>query len=310
MNLSIRICMLLIVMLCSSVQAEEDPIVSDFIVSMPLTEADEVIKAWLKKNDFQTLHYHQNKKLAVIETQYPEASWLIEMNAHTPLATRIHVSAQPMTSLHRLPFLRSYLDDYVNGVKPTDDLSHNVVPQAVRDLLEAVVCIYASRKERSFQLSGFCIDRNGLIATTAHDLIEGQAVRVVLSDGHDMQGLVVQLDAKRDLCLVRVSETLPAIIAFRDGRYAPGRNESLYALGCPRGSSAMIQIGALDGPPRRVDGFPLWQARMHIEPGSSGSPVIDGRGRLAAIVKGRYRGTDAVGFLIPFETILHFLGKY
>jgi serine protease Do len=59
-----------------------------------------------------------------------------------------------------------------------------------------------------------------------------------------------------------------------------------------------------------VNGLPLWQARIHIDPGSSGSPVFDGHGRLTAIVKGRYRGTNSIGFLIPFETLLHFLEKY
>jgi len=46
---------------------------------------------------------------------------------------------------------------------------------------------------------------------------------------------------------------------------------------------------------------------MKIHPGSSGSPVFDEHGNLAAIVTGRYRGTDSVGFLIPFETLMEFL---
>jgi serine protease Do len=45
---------------------------------------------------------------------------------------------------------------------------------------------------------------------------------------------------------------------------------------------------------------------MEIYPGSSGSPVFDGEGNLVAVVKGRHRGTDSVGFLIPFETIVEF----
>ena len=35
--------------------------------------------------------------------------------------------------------------------------------------------------------------------------------------------------------------------------------------------------------------------------------AFDSQGNLAAVVKGRYRGTDSVGFLIPFETISEFL---
>jgi serine protease Do len=86
--------------------------------------------------------------------------------------------------------------------------------------------------------------------------------------------------------------------------------DRLYAITCPYGGMANIEQGYLDGPPRRVAGMPLWQVQMHIDMGSSGSPVFDRQGRLVAIVKGRFRGTDSIGFLIPFETLLHFLEKY
>jgi len=46
---------------------------------------------------------------------------------------------------------------------------------------------------------------------------------------------------------------------------------------------------------------------MKIYPGSSGSPVFDVQGNLVAIVKGRHRGTDSIGFLIPLETIIEFV---
>ena len=85
--------------------------------------------------------------------------------------------------------------------------------------------------------------------------------------------------------------------------------DRLFAITCPNGGVATIEPGFLDGPSRRVDGIPLWQVRMHIAPGSSGSPVFDSRGRITAVVKGRFRGTDSVGFLIPFEIILQFLEK-
>jgi len=41
-----------------------------------------------------------------------------------------------------------------------------------------------------------------------------------------------------------------------------------------------------------------------VQSGSSGSPVFDAQGNLVAIVKGRYRGTESVGFLIPLATII------
>ncbi len=306
MNFSLRIFMLVLVLLNTPAQADEKAAVNDFIVTIPMAEAEEVIRSWLSANDIQLLHYFKNQGHRIIETRDQDRAWIIELSAHTPLATRLQLTGDASAPPLRVSSLRSYLEGYVHRADAVDD----AIPQAVKDLLPAIVCIYASGKERSVQLSGFCIDSGGLIATTAHDLAVGQSVRVLLSDGHGVSGRVLSLDARRDLCLIRVPKQLPAIIPLDKGRFAPGGSEPLYALGCPRGETGMIQVGALDGPPRRVDGFPLWQAHMHTEPGSSGSPVLDSRGRLTAVVKGRYRGTDAVGFLIPFETILQFLGKY
>jgi serine protease Do len=53
--------------------------------------------------------------------------------------------------------------------------------------------------------------------------------------------------------------------------------------------------------------MPFWQVNMDIYPGSSGSPVFDGQGRLIGMVKGRYRGTSSIGFVIPLETIISFV---
>ncbi len=310
MNSSVRICILLIVLFYTPVQADENSSLSISILSMPVAESEEVIKTWLARSGFLSIQDHRRMNRVIVEAWHGGKPWRIELSAHTPLATRMRITTADETAPRQIVALRTYLDDYINNEAPTTADIRTDVPKVVRDHLAAVVCIYAVGKGSPIQLSGFCIDSKGLILSTAHNLVIGQAVRVQFLDGQSVNGRVVKLDAKRDLCLVRVPSHLPEVIAFRNGRYAPEMDEWLYAMGCPRGESATVRIGTLDGPPRRVDGFPLWQARIEIAPGSSGSPVLDEQGRLTAIIKGRYRGTSDIGFLIPFETLLHFMGKY
>ena len=310
MNSSVRICILLIVLFYTPAHAEENKSRTSSILPMPVAEAEEVIKTWFARNGFLSIQDHRSEKRIILEAGHGGKPWRIELSAHTPLATRMRIATSEETPPQQIAALRIYLDDYINTETPPTAAIRSEVPQVVRDHLAAVVCIYSVGKGKSIQLSGFCIDSKGLIVSTAHDLTVGQAVRVQFLDAHSVSGRVVTLDAKRDLCLIKVPNRLPEVIAIRDGRYAPGMDEWLYAMGCPQGESPTVRIGTLDGPPRRVEGFPLWQARIQIEPGSSGSPVLDERGRLTAIIKGRYRGTSAVGFLIPFETLLHFMGKY
>jgi serine protease Do len=185
-----------------------------------------------------------------------------------------------------------------------------MIPENIRALQNSVVCIYTVSKGRDIQFSGFIIDTKGVIVCTAHDLNLDQHVSVTLNDGGETRGQVVQIDPQRDLSLIRVDQPLEHAVSLRNGRYLLQHGDTLFAVTCPMNHVSGIQAGFLDGPPRRVQGLPLWQVQMHIDHGSSGSPVFDAQGRLSAIVKGRFRGTDSVGFLIPFETLLNFLDKY
>jgi serine protease Do len=85
--------------------------------------------------------------------------------------------------------------------------------------------------------------------------------------------------------------------------------ERVFSVGCPVNLFGTVFPGIINGPPRRVKEQTYWQVNMEIHPGSSGSPVFDVQGNLVGIVKGRYRGTNSIGFLIPLETIITFVKK-
>ena len=70
-----------------------------------------------------------------------------------------------------------------------------------------------------------------------------------------------------------------------------------------------VHSAVVTGPLRVVRDVPLVQVSMETPLGSSGSPVFDAKGHFVAMVRGRYRGTDSVGFLTPLETIREFLTK-
>lgn len=266
-----------------------------------------MITPWLKNNGFRLSHPAGELPGLQIEANKPGVHWSIRLHSHSPLATRIQVqTAQGQSDPRLVPFWR-HLDDYVMLQRPGSVSA--VIPQTVLDLLDAIVCIYADREGSPLQLSGFGIDRRGIIVSTAHDLQVGQTLSVHFRDGSATTGRVTALDAHRDLCLIRVPEPLQVVIPIQDGQFMPDREDRLFVLGCPPAGQDGIHCATLDGP-RRVAGLPLWQVRTTIAPGSSGSPVLDNRGRLAAVVKGRYRGSNAVGFLIPFETLLQFLGNH
>jgi serine protease Do len=304
------ICILLIAAWAAPLFGGIDSDGAERIVSMPLSETEAVITPWLEENGFQVYRASGDHQSVQLEADKPGAHWLIRLKAHSPLASRVIAQNVGGQENNPLAAFWNYLDGYVKMPSNAERTTIPSTPEAVRSQMNASVCLFTDRGGTPVQISGFAIDAKGLIVSTAHDLQLGQELSVQFRNGRESSGRVIKIDAYRDLCLIQIPHRLESVIFLRNGRYMPGGDDLLFAVGCPRAGLDAIQSGVLDGPPRRVEGLPLWQVQMHIEPGSSGSPVLDEHGRLAAVVKGRYRGTNAVGFLIPFETLLHFLEKY
>lgn len=304
-----RIWLLTIMLGAAALPAAMDAGIEERIYSMPVAEMEAVTASWLLKNGFELSHSRSGGPEIMIEAQAPGSHWSIRLNAHSALATRVQVRSIHGSKDPQLRLLWQHLADYINLASKSDE-GTVPTPTAVDAARQAVACIYADNDGKPLQLSGFGIDRPGMIVSTAHDLRVGQRVSVQLSDSRRVPGQVVALDTHLDLCLVRIPISLPYVIALGHGRPIPGQEDTLFVLGCPSAGKGPPGHATLDGPPRRVSGLPLWQVRMAIEPGSSGSPVLDEQGRLAAVVKGRYRGSNTIGFLIPLETLRHFLEKH
>ena len=297
-------------LLWAAVSTAADSEINERIFSMPVSETEEVVIPWLEANGFEVFRATEALARVRLEAEASGRQWTIHLTAHSPLATRVVLRP------HRIQYDKltndfwSYLDGYIKLPSHTASKTMQpVVPKEVRRQSDAVVCIYSGGEAPQLQVSGFVIDSAGYILSTAHDLKQDQFISVQFHDGRELEGRIIKLDHDCDLSLIRVNGHTDHIVPLDKGRYRPDRGETLFALDCPRPGLDGIQRGTLDGPPRQVQGQILWQVRMHIEPGSSGSPILDDQGRLIGVIKGRYRGTNTVGFVIPFETIGHFLGK-
>jgi serine protease Do len=280
------------------------------IYKMTATEVEEVVTDWLKSQGFQVYNQSRSDGLVDLLAEKDQQRLHILARRHSPLAARIQIETTAGSAQSSAAALRSYLDGYINLPNSVPEQEVNGIPAMVRSHHKAVVCLYSAAPDKEIQITGFVVDKAGLILCTGHDLEINESISALLSDGREIDGRVIKIDRQRDLALIQVEIMLDAEVPLRNGRFMLQNGDRLYAITCPSGSVVNIEPGFLDGPPRRVAGMPLWQVQMHINHGSSGSPVFDSEGRMAAIVKGRFRGTDSVGFLIPFEIILQFLEKY
>ncbi len=148
----------------------------------------------------------------------------------------------------------------------------------------------------------------GLIVTNAHVAGCGP-LTVALADGRTLPAQIMATDRERDLAALRVEAAGLPTIQLADSRAVrPG--QWVTALGHPWGVTGAATSGVIIGmgkawpemPPARHDWLVV---SLHMRPGHSGGPLVDGRGRLLGI-NTLINGPD-VGFAIPAHVVVAFL---
>jgi len=138
--------------------------------------------------------------------------------------------------------------------------------------------------------SGFALDRHTVV-TNRHVLAGAEEPEVSTWDGQTLEVVDARVATVPDLAVATVSGALPGVV--RLGRPArPG--DDLTVVGYPLGGPLTLRSGmAVDTVSGARYGIPGGVLRLDVDvqPGNSGGPVLDARGRLVAIVFAR----DAAG---------------
>ena len=160
------------------------------------------------------------------------------------------------------------------------------------------------------QGSGFIIDAEGHILTNNHVVDQVSTVKVVLSDGTQLQGKVIGADRNNDVALLQVDAAkIPALAHLTLGDSSsvkPG--QMAVALGSPYGLQGSITVGIISGTGRSIPGATsrnmtdIIQTDAAINPGNSGGPLLNSRGEVIGINTAIEALANGVGFAIPINT--------
>jgi serine protease Do len=290
------------------------------VFPIPRYEAEQVVTDWLKHEGYKVSSSTQDNSVLLRATQNNQALRVV-LKHHSPLSTEISIDNTATTG--HAGALWKYLTGYMQGYTSThedpaslgnlqskssleDDVKKKV-PAPILQRIDAVVCIKALGKNNPAQLTGIIVDKDGLIICTAHTLQRPEALTIFLSNGLAVEGKIIRVDKRKDLALIDCSHHFSDVISLNNHKVVPETGQKVFSIGYPLDHGNKILTGFISGPPRLVDGQPLLQARMVVEPGSSGSPVFDTEGNLVAIVKGRLKGDNLSGLLIPLQTIISFI---
>ncbi|RHA41587.1 S1C family serine protease [Cellulomonas rhizosphaerae] len=149
--------------------------------------------------------------------------------------------------------------------------------------------------------SGFAIDAHTLV-TARHVVDESSSVQVSTYDGHDVVTTTAEIARDADLAIVRTRDALPVAPELADADPAVG--DRVTVVGYPLGKELRVTTGHVTrarDDPLHENAAPVLATDAPVEPGSSGSPVLDDDGHVVGVVYAK--GQDDTTFFVPVSTL-------
>jgi tetratricopeptide (TPR) repeat protein len=172
------------------------------------------------------------------------------------------------------------------------------------DCAKSVFILYAQGPSGEFvgQGSGFWISGKRIV-TNAHVANAGNIFVDVGSAR--LPAKVQSIDTSNDLAILTVAVEITAKpLVLAEALPAPG--EAVIAIGNPQGLERSISEGVVSAI-REVDHRSLLQVTTPISHGSSGGPIVNGKGQVVGVAVGFLESGQSLNFAIPAPTVLTLL---
>jgi S1-C subfamily serine protease len=169
--------------------------------------------------------------------------------------------------------------------------------------------------------SGFVVAPDGYVMTNSHVVAAGGAVRVRGPTGEAIPAAVVGDDPATDLALVKIDLGALQVDAAAptwlpvDGAIKPRRGQLVIAIGNPLGFDSTVSTGVVSAlgrtlrgrDQRLIDG--VIQHTAPLNPGNSGGPLLDSRGRVVGVNTAIIAYSQGLGFAVGIDTAAWVLGE-
>lgn len=174
-----------------------------------------------------------------------------------------------------------------------------------------VVVLFGKRAETGaeVQSSGCCVGADGFILTTAHQITGVQNIEARFYDGRTAKLEVAEIDAAREIALLRADGPLPRVARIGDAATLRS-GADLISIAAPRSLDFSVVPGTVSNTNRTLRDYPVIQAALRAAPGSSGGPVFDRTGALVGMIIGKLRDEDWITAINPINNAYDMLRRH
>ena len=211
--------------------------------------------------------------------------------------TRLQITASPQSleNIAEIPGAISWQDVY-------------------EKVLPSVVSITCHDGRTASSGTGVIMDAGGYIITNAHVVEDAVSIRVLLTDGRELEARCVGADLLSDLAVLRVTASglVPAVFGDSDKLRV---GDEVVAIGDPLGVElrGTMTNGIISGINRDIKSgnrtLTLMQTTAALNTGNSGGPLVNCYGQVVGINTmkiGDYAsegGVEGLGFAIPITSV-------
>jgi len=155
--------------------------------------------------------------------------------------------------------------------------------------------------------SGFVIAPDGYLLTNSHVVARAPKVEAVFMDGTRLPGRLVGNDPSTDLAVIRVNASGLPFAQLGDST-SLRVGQLIIAMGNPLGFQSTVSSGVISALGRTLRSRMgrlienIIQHTAPLNPGNSGGPLLDARGRVVGINTAIIAQAQGIGFSIPSHT--------
>ncbi|TXL73030.1 Do family serine endopeptidase [Vineibacter terrae] len=157
--------------------------------------------------------------------------------------------------------------------------------------------------------SGFIINPDGVILTSAHVVADSTTVTVRLSDQREFTAKVIGLDRPSDVALLKIdAQNLPTVVIGDPTRLRVGA--WVLAIGSPHGFDSTATAGIVSATTRSLPHqayVPFIQTDVPVNPGNSGGPLFNANGEVIGVNSQIYTDTggfQGLSFAVPIDVAM------